>query len=241
MIGRIHSLVYDAADIAASSAFYQQLAGFKEHYVDDDWITLTTPTGEKVCFQLAPDHVPPRWPDPRYPQHFHLDFRTPDMAGDVERAVSLGATRLEGGGDTWTVVADPAGHPLCLCQNDEVSELTLQDIAIDSPDGKALGEFYAAVLGYEIPYVGPEGAYIAGDGPAIMFQNIAEYHAPRWPDPAFPQQAHLDIVVDDIDASEAKVLELGATELRGGGNPKTQGYRVFTDPAGHPFCLVWGQ
>jgi predicted enzyme related to lactoylglutathione lyase len=193
-----------------------------------------------VCFQLAPDHIPPRWPDPLYPQHFHLDFRTPDMAAEVERAISLGATRLEGGGETWTVLADPAGHPFCLCQSDEAAEVTLQDIAIDAPDGKALADFYAAIFGYSLAYDGPEGAYITGDGAMpVMFQNVADYRAPRWPDPAHPQQAHLDIEVEDVDAAEAKVLELGAGRLPGGGGV-TSGYRVFADPAGHPFCLVWG-
>jgi catechol 2,3-dioxygenase-like lactoylglutathione lyase family enzyme len=241
MIGRIHSVIFDAADIKATAAFYVALAGFKEHHVDGDWITLKTPAGESVCFQLAPDHIPPRWPDPDYPQHFHLDFRTPDMAADVERAISLGATRLEGGGESWTVLADPAGHPFCLCQSDEVNEITMQDIAIDTSDGKALADFYAAALGYEVAYDGPEGAYITGaSGPPVMFQNIAEYHAPQWPDPAHPQQAHLDIRVEDVDAAEAAVLQLGASRLPGGGGT-TSGYRVFADPAGHPFCLIWGQ
>jgi catechol 2,3-dioxygenase-like lactoylglutathione lyase family enzyme len=241
MIGRIHSVVFDAADIKATAALYAQLAGFKEDYIDEYWVTQKTPAGDRVCFQIAPDHIPPRWPDPKYPQHFHLDFRTPDMAADVERAISLGATRLEGGGESWTVLADPAGHPFCLCQSDEVGEITLQDIAIDAPDGKSLADFYAAVLGYAIAYDGPEGAYIAGEsGPPVMFQNIAEYHAPRWPDPAHPQQAHLDIEVEDVEEGEAKVLELGASRLPGGGGT-TSGYRVFADPVGHPFCLVWGQ
>lgn len=241
MTGRIHSLVFDAADIKASAAFYTKLAGFKEDYSDEYWITLRTPANDRVSFQLAPDHIPPRWPDPKYPQHFHIDFRTPDMAAEVERAVSLGATKLEGGGETWTVLADPAGHPFCLCQDDETSEITVQDVAIDCPDGRQLGDFYAAVLGYELAYDGPEGASITGkSGLALMFQKIAEYHAPRWPDPAYPQQAHLDIEVDDIEAAEAGVLKLGAGKLPGGGGTES-GYRVFADPAGHPFCLVWGQ
>ena len=59
---------------------------------------------------------------------------------------------------------------------------------------------------------------------------------PRWPDPAFPQQVHLDIHVDDITAAEAKVLALGGARL-----PSTEpGFRVYADPAGHPFCLECG-
>ena len=45
---------------------------------------------------------------------------------------------------------------------------------------------------------------------------------------------HVDVLVDDLDAGEAAVLRLGATSLDAG----TETFRVFTDPAGHPFCLV---
>ena len=45
---------------------------------------------------------------------------------------------------------------------------------------------------------------------------------------------HLDVMVEDLDAGEAAVLELGAT--RHDHQPGTT-FRVFLDPAGHPFCL----
>jgi len=48
------------------------------------------------------------------------------------------------------------------------------------------------------------------------------------------------IKVDSIDEAEPQVLALGATLLRGGGGGKA-GFRVYADPVGHPFCLVWGQ
>jgi catechol 2,3-dioxygenase-like lactoylglutathione lyase family enzyme len=242
MTGIIHAVVIDAADIAATANFYGAFAGFKEDHVDDDWITLRTPANGRVSFQLAPDHVPAQWPGQEFPQQFHLDFVTPDMAGEVERAVSLGAVKLPGGGESWTVLADPAGHPFCVCAKPEAAGLTLLEVAIDCPDGKALGEFYAAILGYEMTYSGDEGAFITGgEGTLpIMFQNVAGYHAPQWPDPAHPQQAHLDIDVADIAESEKLVLSLGATRLKDSGGTTT-GYRVYADPAGHPFCLVWGQ
>jgi hypothetical protein len=75
---------------------------------------------------------------------------------------------------------------------------------------------------------------ISRDGTNVMFQQITDYNAPRWPDPAYPQQVHLDIAIGDLDAGEAQALELGATRLPGGG----QTFRVFADPAGHPFCLT---
>jgi hypothetical protein len=45
---------------------------------------------------------------------------------------------------------------------------------------------------------------------------------------------HIDVMVDDLDAGESAVLGLGATKHEH--QPGTT-FRVFLDPAGHPFCL----
>jgi len=68
-----------------------------------------------------------------------------------------------------------------------------------------------------------------------MFQQIENYQAPRWPDPAYPQQFHLDVTVDEIEAAEQGTLALGATRLYGEG----ENWRVYADLAGKPFCLLW--
>jgi hypothetical protein len=49
-----------------------------------------------------------------------------------------------------------------------------------------------------------------------------------------PQQMHIDVMVDDLDAGEAAVLGLGATKAE---HQPGKTFRVFLDPAGHPFCL----
>ena len=53
---------------------------------------------------------------------------------------------------------------------------------------------------------------------------------------AHPQQVHLDVQVEysEITALEERVLALGATRLPGDG----ENWRVYADPAGHPFCLT---
>jgi hypothetical protein len=45
---------------------------------------------------------------------------------------------------------------------------------------------------------------------------------------------HLDVMVEDLDTAETAVLELGATKHDYQPGKK---FRVFLDPAGHPFCL----
>ena len=67
-----------------------------------------------------------------------------------------------------------------------------------------------------------------------MLPAGGDYRAPQWPGQEHPQQEHLDLWVDDLDAAEVQVLALGATKhaVQPG-----QSFRVYLDPAGHPFCL----
>ncbi len=227
-------MAFDAADIDRLASFYAELTGWEIIEKDSDWITVRTGDGQEIAFQLAPDHVRPQWPGQEHPQQFHLDLLIDGYEAAAERAIGLGATRLADG-QTWITLADPAGHPFDLCQRDGVGPVMgLFAVTIDAPDASALARFYAALLGMEVTYEGPEGALISGGGKSVMFQQVSEYAPPRWPDPAYPQQAHLDISVDDLDAGETRALELGASRLQGGGPT----FRVFADPAGHPFCLT---
>lgn len=232
--GRLDVVVLDASDIEQLATFYGQLTGWPTASKDSDWIALTMPDGTQLAFQRAPGHVPPQWPGQEHPQQFHLDLTVDGYQEAAERAIGLGATRLADGA-TWVTLADPAGHPFDLVQRDGVGPaMGLYATTIDAPDAAALARFYAAFMGMDVAYEGPEGALITGDGKSVMFQQISGYNPPRWPDPAYPQQAHLDIAVDDLDAGEARAVELGASRLEGGG----QSFRVFADPAGHPFCLT---
>ena len=233
--GRLDGAALDAADIDTLASFYAELAGWQIVRKDTDWITVRAGDGQEISFQLAPDHLPPQWPGQERPQQFHLDLQVADPEAASERAVALGATRLATG-PSWVTLADPAGHPFDLCQKDGVGPvMELFAVTIDAPDASELARFYSPLLGMEVTYDGPEGALISGGGKSVMFQQVGEYTPPQWPDPAHPQQAHLDIGVDDIDAAEARALELGATRLGGGG----EDFRVYADPAGHPFCLCF--
>jgi catechol 2,3-dioxygenase-like lactoylglutathione lyase family enzyme len=120
----------------------------------------------------------------------------------------------------------------------------LHSIVLDCPDAVALADFYAELTGLSVLDSDSEPGWVTlsdhGGYPRLCFQQIDDYRPPRWPDPAHPQQSHLDLDVDDINDAEPRVLALGASLLRGGGGTKS-GFRVYADPAGHPFCLVWGQ
>jgi catechol 2,3-dioxygenase-like lactoylglutathione lyase family enzyme len=114
MIGRLQSVVLDCPDPQTLSKFYAELLGMPIVSTDDDWIGIGDESGH-LSFQLAPDHQPPRWPDPNYPQQFHLDITVDDITVAEDKVLSMGAARLPGGGETFRVYADPAGHPFCLC------------------------------------------------------------------------------------------------------------------------------
>jgi catechol 2,3-dioxygenase-like lactoylglutathione lyase family enzyme len=232
--GRLELVALDAADIDVLASFYAELTGWDIVRKESDWITVRAEDGQEIAFQLAPDHVPPRWPGQELPQHFHLDLLVDDHESAAARAVALGATRLADG-PTWITLADPAGHPFDLCQKEGVGPgMGLFAVTIDAPDAAMLARFYAELMGMELTYEGAEGALISADGKSVMFQQVEDYNPPRWPDPAHPQQAHLDVLVDDLDAGESFALQLGATRLDAG----AEGFRVFADPAAHPFCLT---
>jgi predicted enzyme related to lactoylglutathione lyase len=119
MAMQLGNIVFDCANTKEVAQFYSQLTGWPIVRTDDDWIDLDSGTGVKLSFQLAPDHVPPRWPDPAAPQQAHLDLVVDDMDAAHARALELGATLLSDteAPDSFRVFADPAGHPFCLCSS----------------------------------------------------------------------------------------------------------------------------
>lgn len=108
--------------------------------------------------------------------------------------------------------------------------------ALDCREPRRVAEFYAALTGWSITKDQGDWIEIHGDGPVgLAFQLVEDHDPPVWPGAEHPQQAHLDFDVDDLDAMEARVLELGARKAEYQPDPS---FRVFLDPAGHPFCLV---
>ena len=75
----------------------------------------------------------------------------------------------------------------------------------------------------------------------LSFQAVADHRPPDWPDGDPPQQLHIDVTVDDVDAADARVLAIGATKhaVQPGEAEEDGNFRVYLDPAGHPFCLCW--
>jgi hypothetical protein len=233
--GRLELVALDATDIVALASFYATLTGWQTVRNVDGWITLRAGDGQEVAFQQVGQHIPPQWPGQERPQQVHLDLLVDGHEQAAQRAEALGATRLADGA-TWITLADPAGHPFDLCQRDGVGpQMQLFAVTIDAPDASALARFYADLLGMEVTYGGAEGALVTGGSNSLMFQQVSDYTPPQWPDPAHPQQGHLDVIVDDPDHLKVvgcRAQELGATRLADGAT-----WITLADPAGHPFDL----
>lgn len=111
-------IVLDAADLDAESSFWAGLLGGTVQ-ADEDWHSILVDGHWRLAVQLAPDHVPPQWPDGS-PQQIHLDLWVEDLQAAHKEVVSLGARLLKPADDLdaeegFQVYADPAGHPFCLC------------------------------------------------------------------------------------------------------------------------------
>ena len=114
----------------------------------------------------------------------------------------------------------------------------LSVVALDCRDPRALAAFYSAVTGCELDDDDDDSDWVQlrSDGHvALAFQLAPDHEPPVWPSKEWPQQVHLDFDVEDLDAGEKQVLALGArkADVQPG-----SAFRVFLDPAGHPFCLV---
>lgn len=111
-------------------------------------------------------------------------------------------------------------------------------VVLDCPDPVALANFYAALIGGKVEQQEDWVELNGGAGAPLAFQAAPGFVPPKWPSTAASQQFHLDLTVADLDAAEREVLALGATVLEADDRERT--FRVYADPAGHPFCLCAG-
>ena len=120
-----------------------------------------------------------------------------------------------------------------------MTETASLDLAIfDAADIEQVGRFYAELTGWDIVRQDDDRFGVrTPDGQEVEFQRAPDHVAPQWPGQEHPQQFHLDLWVEGIAAAEPAVLAAGATvhEHQPSGDG---GFKVYLDPAGHPFCLV---
>ena len=124
---------------------------------------------------------------------------------------------------------------------------TLRSTVLDTENTRELAEFYRQLLGWNYrPGDEPENGDkdwlmlrnpVGGD---LAFQQVETLERATWPDGAVPQQLHLDFSVRDASAlveQRERAVQLGATQVLDRFDDPDEPLYVFTDPAGHPFCI----
>lgn len=115
-----------------------------------------------------------------------------------------------------------------------------QIVVIDAADIAAESAFWAHLLGGTVEAEDDWHSVVVDGEGRLGIQLAPDHVAPDWPDGA-PQQLHLDLFVEDLQAAHEEVLGLGARLLKAADDPQAEaGFQVYADPAGHPFCLCWG-
>jgi catechol 2,3-dioxygenase-like lactoylglutathione lyase family enzyme len=109
----------EAPDPAALARFYSRLLDWPVVHQDNGTFVIKPPQESVfIVFQAAEDYVPPVWPTRPGEQRtmMHLDVEVHDLDAAIADAVSLGAQIAEyQPQENVRVLLDPAGHPFCLC------------------------------------------------------------------------------------------------------------------------------
>jgi predicted enzyme related to lactoylglutathione lyase len=113
----------EAPDAGALARFYSELLGWRIEHEEPGTAILAAPEGPIfVVFQHTTEFQAPVWPPVRGAQRpmMHFDFQVADLDSATAEAVALGATVADyQPQENVRVLLDPAGHPFCLCRDDE--------------------------------------------------------------------------------------------------------------------------
>jgi catechol 2,3-dioxygenase-like lactoylglutathione lyase family enzyme len=113
----------ETPDPSALANFYSQLLGWPVVHEEPGTAIVSPPDGPiYVVFQEASDYQRPVWP-PRLDEQrpmMHFDFQVDDLESAVAEAIALGATVAQHQPQHHVrVLFDPAGHPFCLCRDED--------------------------------------------------------------------------------------------------------------------------
>lgn len=123
---RIQCLTIDSHDPKRVATFWAETLGWRVTFEDEDEVVIEPPEGSPQC-DVCPDLLFIRVPEKKTVKNrLHLDLRPDDRDAEVERVLSLGATRADVGQDgseSWVVLSDPEGNELCILRPLTAEEL----------------------------------------------------------------------------------------------------------------------
>lgn len=106
-------VTFDCADPRRLGTFWSEVTGYAPVMESDDFVALAAPDKRGVRGLLF-------WkvPEPKTAKNrMHVDLASRNPDEEIDRLVSLGATRLErrqGNDRSWTVMLDPEGNEFCI-------------------------------------------------------------------------------------------------------------------------------
>ena len=111
-------------------------------------------------------------------------------------------------------------------------------IQIDCADPVELATFWGAMLGQEFDEPLGDPVHYLGlvpttpGAPVVSFQRVPETKTVK-------NRLHLDVVVEDVEAAAARVVELGGSVALAEVHEYGFRWRVAADPEGNEFCLIF--
>lgn len=179
------------------------------------------------------------------PPRVHLDLEVSDLA-DIERLTALGATLDRPIGDDRVTLTSPGGASFCLVRSagphHRLPAVTgangvrrrLVQLCLDIPHGRGETEtaFWRAVLPWRwVEIDEPEFLGRLRPSPGAPLEVLLQELGAD--DPGTQVRAHLDLGSDDLEATVAELVGLGAVRLATG-----DGFVSMRDPVGMVFCVT---
>jgi glyoxalase superfamily protein len=121
----------------------------------------------------------------------------------------------------------------------------IREVVMNCPQPAELASFWAGLLG-GVPvewYPGWVTLEPPPHGQRLSFQ-ASPRRADGAPAASGPTLVHFDILVEDLEAAHERVVAAGGVfdgdhvSAHPGADGQPVPWRVYHDPAGHPFCLV---
>jgi glyoxalase superfamily protein len=195
-----------------------------------------------------------RVPEPKIGRNritFEITLGVADFPSEVERLLSLGASRLDD-----REFADPEGNEFQVHHGDDGTR-RFSAVVIEALDPKRLADFWGQIFGYE---TGPDSCYprpglmesdtgelviggrrlglrvpgmgVLPDGPVHAFTPSLNFRSTSEAK-THKNRIHFDLLPTQTDEDRARAFALGATpeDLPG------TGHRAMFDPEGNEFCL----
>ena len=231
---RLEAVAFDVADAVAAAAFWAGLLG--REVVTETCSVLVPGNATQVGLRFVASG--PRRPErPRL--HLHLTSSSlQDQRRTVAKVLALGGRHADvgqTGAEGFVVLADPAGHELCVIEpgnrylagTGHLGEVTCEG-------SRAAGLFWRGALGWSLvwdegeqtaiqsPLGGTKIAWDAWDGPPTGSGGPGD-------------RQRFDLVSDDLAADVGRLLALGATHA----DRLPDGVRLL-DPDGHRFRVRAG-